>query len=546
MEYFSNPFNSSLLKNHILKDPIIDWFNIQENHKDNKYKKDNHSFYKTFIIKETNDYKKNIFNQFKKKLNLNTTNHNNEIDTIQKINNKEPLILDSTLIYNGMKVHCDIIIQIDYFNRIFPKIKNIPLHLINNQNYILINISYASIHFKSDLKECLNKGIIPYKKCMLYLFSQAIKEILKYSPKCFILGKEYYYKKTKLSNDEFISNIIINDQLRKKYKDSYNWIIYLRKNYKNMYIDTKPSHKELYPNMNNKDSEWENEKFKLSNRIKEITLVWNITYEERCSFIKKNIYCWDDPKLLAELKESKKKLIQERMIHMNKNNDILIYPRKNISPNLKEVLNNSNNIFFDVESFLNMDETVDPVNLSKKLNVPILAIIGLIHNEHFYDFTIQKYNLINEEKIIRLFANKLWNIYKKKGKILIFHWGHAECKYMEYIHTNYSHIHFPDYKLVDILVHFRMEPIIVQGIFQFGLKSIGKALYKNNLIQTTWDDENDNGLEAMIKFKTVCKQNKKNIPIKRYLEISKIIQYNKIDCKVLQEIFNLLKNNYNS
>ena len=57
MEYFSNPFNSSLLKNHILKDPIIDWFNIQENHKDNKYKKDNHSFYKTFIIKETNDYK---------------------------------------------------------------------------------------------------------------------------------------------------------------------------------------------------------------------------------------------------------------------------------------------------------------------------------------------------------------------------------------------------------------------------------------------------------------------------------------------------------
>ena len=50
----------------------------------------------------------------------------------------------------------------------------------------------------------------------------------------------------------------------------------------------------------------------------------------------------------------------------------------------------------------------------------------------------------------------------------------------------------------------------------------------------------------MIKFKTVCKQNKKNIPIKRYLEISKIIQYNKIDCKVLQEIFNLLKNNYNS
>ena len=91
-----------------------------------------------------------------------------------------------------------------------------------------------------------------------------------------------------------------------------------------------------------------------------------------------------------------------------------------------------------------------------------------------------------------------------------------------------------------------MEPIIVQGVFRFGLKTIGKALYKNNLIKTTWEDDNDNGLDAMIRFKEICKNNKKNIPIKRYIEISNIIEYNRIDCQVLKEIIYLLRKNYNT
>ena len=56
-----------------------------------------------------------------------------------------------------------------------------------------------------------------------------------------------------------------------------------------------PTNDELYPNMNYKESRWENEKYKLAERIKEITLVWNISYMQRCNFLKKGIKCWDDP-----------------------------------------------------------------------------------------------------------------------------------------------------------------------------------------------------------------------------------------------------------
>ena len=544
MDYFSNPFNICLLRNHILKDPIIDWLNIHESLNKN-YKRDNNTFYKDFILKEWTEYKQTFFKTLKQKANKNIPVNSSVEQTKEMIKDKEPLILGAHLLYKDMVVYCDIVIDISLFVSIFPKIKNYPLHLIKNK-YILINLSYSTLNLKNDLKECLNEGVLPYKKCVLYGFSKCIESLEGYKPHTFIIGKEYYYKKTQLPKDAFISFVKHDKSIVTKFNKAYQWICLLRDRWTTLNIEEKPSHKELYPNMNTKESEWENEKLKIANQIKEITLVWNITYDERCNLHEKNIYCWDDPKLLTELKESKKKTIQEQMIHMNKNDEILIYPRKNISTPLREVLQEkeTSNIFFDVESFLTIDEKVDFFNQKEeKYTNPILAILGFFYKENFHEFTIQKYNIEQEEIIVQRFVDELWKIFKKFGRINIFHWGHAECKYMEYIHKLYPNILFPEYILVDLLDHFRLEPIIVQGVFQFGLKSIGKALYNNGLIETTWDDNNDNGLDAMIKFKEICKRNKK-IPIKRFLEIKEIIHYNRIDCKVLQEIYFLLKQNY--
>ena len=54
-----------------------------------------------------------------------------------------------------------------------------------------------------------------------------------------------------------------------------------------MNILPKPTDYELYPNMNFKESLWENEKFKLASKIKELTLVWNISIKERNLFLEK-------------------------------------------------------------------------------------------------------------------------------------------------------------------------------------------------------------------------------------------------------------------
>ena len=180
MDYFSNPFNICLLRNHILKDPIIDWLNIHESLNKN-YKRDNNTFYKDFILKEWTEYKQTFFKTLKKKANKNIPVKSSVEQTKEMIKDKEPLILGAHLLNKDMVVYCDIVIDISLFVSIFPKIKNYPLHLIKNK-YILINLSYSTLNLKNDLKECLNEGVLPYKKCVLYGFSKCIESLEGYTP----------------------------------------------------------------------------------------------------------------------------------------------------------------------------------------------------------------------------------------------------------------------------------------------------------------------------------------------------------------------------
>ena len=81
----------------------------------------------------------------------------------------------------------------------------------------------------------------------------------------FFARKEYYYQKTHLPKDKFIGYIYFDETIKEPYKKAYQWIQYV-KNYKKMEITPKPTHDELYPNMNYKESNWENEK--ISSQIK--------------------------------------------------------------------------------------------------------------------------------------------------------------------------------------------------------------------------------------------------------------------------------------
>ena len=554
MEYLSDIREFKLLRNYINNDPICDYFEFQSNMNNSyNFEKDVNNYFNKYVNKVSSDYINDFFDNIIKKSreyfsDLIFNKYNNIDQTIKKIYENYPLIINPLLISDKYKliVKCDILIKKNLFVKIFPNINNVSLNLIKNNEYIIINIVPEILTFKSDHREICNTYNVFYNKCGLYAFNSALKKYIKRNNFYFLLGKDYKYENKILNKRENIGLVIFDDIYKNKIIKSIEWLDKLKKN--NLRIESNERCIELYPNMNNKQSGWETEKKKIAEKIKEITLIWRISYEDRNKLINIGIKTWDNPYLLNnlyELKYSTTRDIQEKIIHMNKHKNLIIEPR-NISREFKDVLKCDDIEFIlDIESVLNLEAKGSYFNNDSIKDLPNICIIGLIilNNNNskylFKDFTIDDLSIKSEKQNILNWLSFI----SKYDNIKIYHWGHAEKSYLENIHKRFPDIKLPRMKLIDLLHFFRQEPIIIKDCFNFSLKTIGKNMYKHGLIKSTWSDT-DNGLDAMIKFKEICLKKDKNIPLKRYNEISEIIEYNKMDCVILKEILEYLRYKY--
>jgi len=552
MEYLSDIREFKLLRNYINNDPVCDYFQLQTHLNNNmNFEQDTNNYFNKYVNKVSSDFIDDFFNNIinKSKIyypDITFTKFNNINQTIQKIYDNIPLIINPILMNDKYKliVKCDIMIKKHLFIKIFNEIKNVSFYSVKSDEYLIINIVPEILTFKSGCREISNTYNVFYNKCGLYAFNSALRKYVNRNNYYFLFGKDYKYNNQLLNKRECIGLVIFDNIYRDKINNSINWLDRLKEN--KLILFPNPSSIELYPNMNNKQSCWENEKKKLAYKLKEITLIWRISYTDRNRLISMGITEWDNPYLLNnlyELKDTNTRDIQERIIHMNKHDNLIMEPR-NISRDFKDILKPDNNEFIlDIESVLNLETKGSYFNNDIQKDLPNICIIGLIivnnGNFVFKDFTIDDLTIESEKYNI----NNWLNFISKYDEIKIYHWGHAEKTYLENIHKRFPDIKLPKMKLIDLLHFFRQEPIIIKDCFNFSLKTIGKNMYKHKLINSTWSDT-DNGLDAMIKFKEICLKKDKNIPLKRYNEISEIIEYNKMDCVILKEILEYLRYKY--
>ena len=126
MEYFRNPINVSLLRNHINNDPIIDWFEIEKYTKRQIFEKDKNNFFRKYILNYTIEYKNNFINVLREKIlkiypGLIIYNYINADETIKLIQKEEPIILNPKLVNNkyNILVSVDLIIKKIYLFNYF-------------------------------------------------------------------------------------------------------------------------------------------------------------------------------------------------------------------------------------------------------------------------------------------------------------------------------------------------------------------------------------------------------------------------------------------
>ena len=180
--------------------------------------------------------------------------------------------------------------------------------------------------------------------------------------------------------------------------------------------------------------------------------------------------------------------------------------------------------------------------------------VGYENNDKwiYKTFVMKEKQEICELSMVTDFINYINDVLKEfnKKKAIFYHWSHAEISAYtnfkkRHLENNFSDKNFTFYDLYKL---FYDEPVVVKGALNFSLKSIAKALYNHNLIKSSWDSTSpcSNGLTAMILANDIYEKVNKNT-IDNILHdpvMKEIVKYNEIDCKVMWEIHNLLRNKF--
>lgn len=575
--------SATSIRNYMLNDPLIDYlkkYNINSlsNNSNKKQKIKQFDTFTEYIMNSGIKFEDELIKLINVKHPIVKVANYTESRDIKKFNETIKLMKEGVpIIYQGVLHNNDnntfglpdLIVRSDYINKLmeYDVISNDEANhgapfLGTPYHYKIIDIKHSTIQLRSDGIHLLNTDNVPAYKGQLYIYTLALNKVqgIKIN-KAFIWGKKYSYESCNIKYNitNFLNKLgTINfDNIDFEYieqtENAIKWIKLLDNEGDTWSLSPYPSRSELYPNMkNDKDGEFHNIKKDIAKNINEITQIWNCGFKKRKLAHLKCVYSWKNPKFnskLLEMNKGKIGPIIDKILNINRQNKDNFRPKKINYDRENWISCKDMEFYLDFETFnTNLDSIIQQGEINNN-NSQFIFMIGIGYEKNsewiFKSFTMDNKTLESEEKIFTEFIEYINKIMYQENKktCKLYHWSHAEVtsynsfKLRHYnLKINDNHIHFYDLNKV-----FINEPITVKGALNYSLKTIAKALNKNKLIKSTWNENSicSNGLNAMILANNIYNSLQSNIinnPI-----MKEIIHYNEIDCKVLWDIHTLIK-----
>lgn len=510
------------LINYIKKDPLLDWFYYYG--KDRQFEKDKSTYFE-FIIKKSNAFKNKKINNILSK--LDSINYNPKLTSSYYNNNLQKNIYINSNFVNKYKLSCKVHLLLKGFlvNTLFNA-------NVDNSKFHQIHIVFITGKLKKN--KCLSndqKHLL--LKSKLYYNYHILKSLkINISSKTIII-----FRSIKNCNDNWILyDLKKNYDMKNLLKKAIIWSIKLQRAIKSDKI-TSYIRLKLQPNMKNKnDYPWSSAKKLISEKNNEITQIWNLNLDDKKFLSKKyGVNDWTNiKKNMLQFKNNKQDKIYSIVdINRSKESKFLINNGQNIASHI--IHKNFFEIYLDIETLSNV--------FFKEYLDQFTFLIGAIFINNYTKTTKYKYYLVKsiceteERRIFQEFITDV-NVYSKlsNGKIPIFHWGHIEQSTFSKIKIKHNIDHCLNF--IDLNIQFKKASIFIRGAFNYSLKSIGKALFNLQLINTKWEEEIGNGLDAMVEYYLINNLDDSKIKNKK---LQQIIEYNYIDVKVLKEIVDWLR-----
>lgn len=590
---------ASSIRNYLLNDPLLDYlkeYNIKSindvpsripNSKTNMNETTRTDTFTKHIMDAGIEFEEELFKIIKKEHQIvkvaeyfQAKSQEKFDETIQLMKQGAPIIYQGVLHNFDNKTFGlpDLMVRSDYLNKLMgyqviddeeSNLKSIKLG--TNWHYKIVDIKHSNIPLRADGIHILNSESIPAYKGQLYIYTNALNKIQGIDiNKAFIWGKKYFWesKNVKYERTDFLNKlgVIDYDGVDSEYinqtNDAIKWIHMVRNEGSNWKLLPIPSRAELFPNMKNeKDGPWRRLKNELNEKINEITSVIYCGVKHRQTAHQNRVYKWTDPKCTAKIMgfnpKGKQSVIVDSILNINRQAKDIIRPqyinwdRINWYNQRKDQME----FYLDFETLnSNFGSIIKDGIISYNSNQYIFMIgLGYVSNNNWIFKTF-----IMKEKSDEAEVNMFNEFYKYVNDILkqhkqrvakFYHWSGAEpLAYSSFKNRN-GDIYFKDsnFMFYDLYKIFISEPIVIKGALNFSLKTIAKALKSHSMINTCWDQSSpcSNGLTAMILANRIYENYKDKLIdcVQSDTVMKEIAQYNEVDCKVMHEIHELMREN---
>jgi hypothetical protein len=335
------------------------------------------------------------------------------------------------------------------------------------------------------------------------------------------------------------------------------------------------------------DAPWHQAKKRIAEANGELTMLWYVGKDLRDAAAEQNLLTdWKHPNFdLEEVlrldptghlwdrtaschKDKGAKLAQILEVNRPKSETLVTPERVESARELWDVPTRLE-FFVDFETCSDLDD--DFSQLPAKNGQALIFMIGCGHFDEsgvwrFRVFTAKRLAAESEGEILIQWLEYMDEVSSKSpehsNEPVVFHWSPAETSTLTTAYNSAAQRH-PEIKPVNWFdfLNLVVKPtgtscLAVKGALGFGLKAIGKALYSQGKIATSWQDGPTDGLGAMVgawwcyreadqrgcivqDVRTPDRDGEIGRALMREIE-----SYNEIDCKVMAEIICYIRSNH--
>ncbi|MDE0178328.1 MAG: ribonuclease H-like domain-containing protein [Gammaproteobacteria bacterium] len=479
----------------------------------------------------------------------------------------------------------DFLIRSDVFDRLFPGHPDPYEGLAGDQadvgargrwRYVVVDAKFTTLHLFAEPAagrkprrgsrpgEINNDGSSPAYRAQLFLYNAALARLQGCAPRrAFLLGRGWEQNKERgFSAVDRLGPVSMTAEIAEAAQEAVHWIRRLREDGANWRVLPEPSLPKLRPPASgDADWPWQGAIRETIEKLDDPVLLWQVGAAKRDGAAAEGITSWRDPRatpasLGVHGGTTAPRL--EAILDVNRTEGPVVRPERVTAaadvwrprPRLEFFVD------FETVNDINDDFSRFPARGGQQL----IFMIGCGHVEdgawRFSCFIADRLTAEAEVVAIDSWIEHMRSVRRRLGVTetpLAFHWAHAEQSTLEKAYNSACERHpgkswadSPDFAWFDLLKNVvKAQPVVVRGAFGFGLKEIARTLHGHGLIDTSWDDSPVDGQGAMVgAWHCDREAAARGIRLADTELMHEIQHYNEVDCRVMQEILEYLRENH--